>query len=511
MRPCSPPRPRSRAAPRRGPALAALLAALACACSTLPELDWNPLLRVEHAADGSVEVEALGPLVDLRVGDDGVSHALRPLYQRRANAGRPITDFLAPFGRVWDVHDGTRYRFWPLVWNGETHHESAGDRWGLIVFPLILAGNGPRDDDGYFAFWPLGGRTREIFGIHCFDFALWPLFMRTRMEVTEPSTSWTVLLLGGWTTGGPRDGSFRVLPFYRRRLVDHADGRPRTDQRTVAWPFFTWGDDHLDSRDPSWRWAFWPLAAHERAARWSRTTWLWPFFRANRESDPPPAEGGQFRYDLPWPFFHWSAGDDERRFRIWPLYASFESPELDSTAFVIPLGWWREDRGRTSEMGWPSRPYQRRDLWLLPFWHGSTREVQGRQGQDTQRHLWPLFHADAQVAGTSHAAFPSVVLARHWEFLRPVDDLFGPFFTLWRHRERGDARETRLLLDTTFWRRSAEGLRVSIPFLYSQRPLAAAEGASGRRHGLLWGLLGASTDDEGLLAFSLAGWDLWHR
>ena len=69
---------------RRGgtprPLLALILLGLA-GCRSLPELDWNPLIRIEHTTDGAVEIEALGPLIDIRDGPDGLSHAFRPFYQ----------------------------------------------------------------------------------------------------------------------------------------------------------------------------------------------------------------------------------------------------------------------------------------------------------------------------------------------------------------------------------------------------------------------------------------------
>src|SRR5262245_59087905 len=79
----------SRRAPLRAAALAgacvAALASAGCASivSSLPEMDWNPLIRVEHRPGGATEVEALGPLIDLRAGPEGFSHAVRPFYQHK--------------------------------------------------------------------------------------------------------------------------------------------------------------------------------------------------------------------------------------------------------------------------------------------------------------------------------------------------------------------------------------------------------------------------------------------
>ncbi|MFT7465367.1 MAG: hypothetical protein ACI9EF_003733 [Pseudohongiellaceae bacterium] len=477
-------------------------------CRALPDIDFNPLIRIEQRLDGSTEIEALGPLIAVRSGPEGLSHALRPLYQHKANFGLPVTDFLAPFGRHYAVEDGTRWRFWPLVWSGETQRGPLGSRWNAVVFPIIYAGLGPEHNDSYFAFLPLAGRTHDIFGIDTFDFFLWPLFMRTHFEVTETSDSWTVLLLGGWTDGGPRDGSWRALPFYRHRIVRDTRGNPRTDQRSAPWPFFTWGDDYQDTTSPSTRWALWPLASHESSRSWSRSTWLWPFFRANHETDPLPDEGGDFLYDLPWPLFRWSREGDTSLLRVFPFYSHFVSPQLDSKVWLIPFIWWRTSQGRTlDEGGWPATRYEREDFYAVPFWHNSKRTVDGRAGADTQRQLWPLFHSDHGADGRIDQAAPSLVPVRHFEFFRPVDELYSPFWTLWRRRSDGTRFETRLLFDTTLIRHENDGLRVSAPLLYSRRP--EPEGVA--QHNILWGLFGGRTDSTGWKSFSVLGFDLWAR
>ncbi|GJM22218.1 MAG: hypothetical protein DHS20C15_21330 [Planctomycetota bacterium] len=494
--------------------LAGSVALLLGACSSFPQLDLNPLLRVEHTPDGATEVEALGPILAWRSGPDGLSHALRPLYQHKANFGHGVTDWLAPFGRRFEVPDGVRWRFWPLVWTGETRESLTGEEWDTVIFPIVYAGGGPEQGDGYFAIWPLGGRIRNVFGLETFDFFLWPFFSRIEMDITEQSTSWTVLLGGGWTTGGPRDGSWRALPFYRHRLVDHADGTPRTDQHTVLWPFFTWGDDFQDTKSPSKRYAFWPLFSWEQSQSWLRSTWLWPFFRWNRSTDPSTSEGGEFLYDLPWPIFRWSHDDVKDVFRIFPLYSRQTTDEIDSIWSLI-LFWWREQYGRTTdpdadlgdELRWPPRDMHRQDSHVFPFWHRGRRTVEGREGADTQLQVWPLFHTDTHVAGRHDDAFPSLVPVRHYEFLRPVEELYSPFWTLWRHRSRPGAEETRLLFDTVLWKHSEEGLRISLPFLYSRVPLADATA----RHQYLWGLVGHRNDEAGMASLSILGLPLWQR
>jgi hypothetical protein len=494
-----------------GPLLPVARSALLCAlvgCSGLPELDWNPLLRVEHRLDGAVEIEAVGPFVDLRFGPEGFSHAVRPFYQHKAAGRGSVTDFLAPLGRVFTDDSGTTFRFWPLIWSGELDDTPGREHWAGVFFPFVLAGDGQYEDDGYFAFFPIAGRTRDVFGIDQFDFFLWPLFMRTQMNVTEPSTSYTVFLLGGWTEGGARDGSWRMLPLYRHRLVRDSAGELQTDQHTVLWPFFTFGEDHLDEDAPSKRWAFWPLASYESSETWFRSTFLWPFFRFNRGEASDLEGGEEFLYDFPWPFLRWQRSAEQSTERAWPFYSHQTTPEVDSTSFVWPLGWWRESTGLVADEGMETPvPYQRRDLYFIPFVHDSERTLDGRQGEDTEFQLWPLWHTDLGAHGRVDRGTLSLVPARNIGFMKPADELYSFLWTVWRQQSDGERHETRILFDSTFWRSGSEGTRVSVPFFYSRRPLP--DGRS--RHETLWGLLSAESDEGGFAKLGILGFDTWSR
>ena len=464
----------------------------------LPEADLNPLLRIQHRPDGAVEIEALGPFIDVRQGPEGLSHAFRPLYQYKQwleDDGTPLdsTDVIAPFWRHESRKNGSRARFWPLFWWDTRDDFPGGRRWTSILFPFFWAGDGPADDDGYFAFWPLGGRIRGMFGLHTYDFALWPLFMRTRMDVSEDAVSWTVLLGGGWTTGGPRDGSWRALPFYRHRLWRAPDGTLRTDQHTVLWPFFTWGYDHMDTT-PSERTGVWPLYSREDSDSWYRTTVLWPFFRWNRErveQDP------DFFYDLPWPLFRWSRVDDSERFRLFPIYSRYDAEEVSSRAWMLAF---------VRDMRWPGReaePTQRARM-VFPFWFSGFDE--GDRGRDSHRQLWPLAHEQRTAAGGLDIGLLSITPARHVPFMRPIEESWQPLFTLWRVQSDGEVTETRAAWDLYFHRIGPEGESLSVPF-YARRP--EGPGRSVTRWG--WGAITTRRDELGLDSLAIAGIELWRR
>lgn len=472
----------------------------------LPELDANPLIRVEHQLDGATEIEALGPLIDLRWGPEGFSHAVRPFYQHKANFSEWWTDVVPPLGRFFHNRSGTKFRLFPLIWDGQIDDTQEGHHWAGIFFPIILAGDGPKDDDGYFALFPLVGRTRNVLGVDQFDFVLWPLFMRTQINVTEPSTSYTVLLLGGWTEGGPRDGSWRIWPFYRHRLWRQPDGMLRTDQHTVLL-IFTWGLDFGDKDSPSQRWGFWPLYSYESSDSWYRCTVLWPFFRFQSETQPKVEGEPDYLYDFPWPFLRRSRGDGETVNRNWPIYSHTTTPEVDSVSFLWPLGWWRKTDALVVEPGGEPVRSRRKSFYFVPFFHSSDRVLAGREGSDTELQVWPFFHSNRDVSGRLDQGFLSLCPARDVWFMQPADELYSFIWTLWRRQSNGPTTESRVLFDTTLWRSGPAGERISVPFVYSQRP----EPGGVSRHEILWGLFGSRTDEQGLRELTVLGWAPWSR
>lgn len=494
--------------------VAGLLAATLAGCASwgahLPELDLNPLVRVERTPDGGADVELLGPFVDMHLGPDVSLHRVVPLFQHKHSApdARAVTDILPPLGCIIDSGGETYARFWPLLWEGNWRDGPDGRESDLLIFPFTFYGSGEGPKDDYLAVFPLAGRTRGLFGVDQFDFALWPLFMRSTMNVSEPSTSTSLLFLFGWTEGGPRDGSWRAYPFYGKQLWTNPDGTERLRRHTVLWPFFHFGDEALDTGAPAETWGAWPFYSQAVARSWERRTILWPFVRLNRETneDGTTKEGGDYLYDVPWPLHRrWQDGDERGIAGLW-TYRDVDRPDSHTTQVL--LYWDRWSRQPTAELGLPARTLELRDTDVFPFFHTSTRAIDGRDGLDTNGQLWPFWHRSTRVDGdTLDRGLLSVVPLRHTTIFRGADDVVSPLFTLWRNRVGDAGDEQRGLFDLLLWRRSEAGLRVSTPLLYARRP----EGPDLARHQLLWGLTTWRTDEGGLVSWSLMGLDLWTR
>lgn len=492
----------------------AVLAVVVTGCASwgphLPEVDLNPLLRVERTADGGADVELLGPFVDMHLGPDVTLHRVVPLFQHKTSLSedRAVTDLLPPLGCIVESRGETYARFWPLLWEGNWRDGPTGAEADLLLFPLTFVGWGEGPEDDYLAVFPIAGRTRGLFGVDTFDFVLWPLYMRMSMDVSEPSTSTSLLWLVGWTEGGPRDGSWRVYPFYGTKVWTNPDGTARLRRHVLLWPFFHWGDEALDTGAPADVWGVWPFYSEAVASTWRRHTVLWPFFRFNYETTPDGARlpDGNFLYDVPWPLLRRWREDDETGVAGLYLYRDVDRP--DARTLQVVLYWDRWARQQTAELGLPTRTLERWDTDLFPFFHTSERLVEGREGLDTNDQLWPLWHRSVRVeAERLDRGLPSVVPLRHTRFMQGADDVYSPLFTLWRQRRDVAGDTHRGLFDLLLWRRTDEGLRISTPVLYARRP----DGTDRARHQVLWGLSTWRTDPAGLVSLSILGFDLWTR
>lgn len=172
---------------------------------------------------------------------------------------------------------------------------------------------------------------------------LWPL-----LYYREPALS----LL--WPFGEYTGDRLAVRPLFS---IEHLDQEERI--YNVLWPlgrfdmrrdehrFFPlfWGDDHRVVFPLYWHYDQ-PFATDGKG---SDALWpLWCYF-SDRE---------QYSLHLLWPLFNAKSYDDERGWRLWPLYGSYEKPRAESghSYALWPLAWHTWDKARESHT-------------LLPLFH----------------------------------------------------------------------------------------------------------------------------------------------
>jgi len=446
--------------------LAAVAATSASACAGL-DWDLNPFYvgnaRVTERGAESRATSA-GPFWDDTRTPDRRETAFHPLWRRVATSTETRAQVLDPlFAARWTA-DESSYRFLALSW-AKTHSSgSTSPDTDFMFFPIFWFGRGPREEENYFAFFPLFGTIKTFMGFSEMSFFLFPLYYRAMKNITEPETFYSLTPFIGWVDGGPRDGSWHLLP-----IAGHWQYEGKYDKWSVLWPFVHWQRNDLDTSDPTRDVTVWPLFGIETGKRKRYLTFLWPFFRfksqryVETDAQGLPYEEVYFRNDYLWPFFQREHTREFDRLRLFPFYAHYESPEISSQAWAVPLFWLREVR-EPGERGWTKRTFD-----FVPFVHHEAKEFRDGRAPDGMFKLWPLFSTKSE-AGVDETKVIALLPMDVERYTSDFEANWGPLFELYRNRRTADGdRDGAAAFRLVQWSATGDERRFSLPLLASAR------------------------------------------
>lgn len=470
-------RPKSRLLP-----VSAAVLLLLSSCSLLPrEFNLSPLYRHRLDEQGKVlEMDVLWPIIHYETrADGGTDFRIRPFYRRVREAelpgfGEPFESqkqvpadaaafrhdhqFLWPLGRVrsgdWELHA----RFFPLLSYDQRRFSDGGREsdWYLL-FPFIWGGSSHKDPsqpaENYLGLFPIYlDAPGQFLTYDRFTTILWPLYTRTEKDGNVGHVwLWPFIGYSGGQ-GGKDTWWYRVLPFF------NAIGKPGQYARyALLWPFFGWGTDNMDGKDPLHSWHFWPLYSRQRSESGRISSWsfLWPFFRSSSIG-----EEMQETHIL-WPFVHWMhdkrADENLRRWWFWPFLSRTQGRHQSAWSVLWPLIWWRE---------YEDPDGVQRQRWVLPFYRWVERQwIEG--GKDSYLMLWPLWHDEESREGTGDEAFPSLFPARG-NNANGVHAAYDWLWTVYKHQQRApEDRATQLTAHIYSTRTRGRTSQSSVPLLFS--------------------------------------------
>ena len=483
------------------------------ACSSIEgDFDVSPLYRsATHPATHVTENDAGGPLGPYVTDGRTTMWGLRPLFftttkpwDESAQGEESATSFIAPFGKYHTNPRATIFRFWPLIWWGRQSTAGGAEDVNFLLFPIVMWGSktppaigkgaGERESS-YFALFPLIGRADQFLLWDRFEFIGWPIFQRlTKRVFDDEEQFWSVALLGGWTTGAPRGGSWHILPLYYQSLwtyppyraprypkgADPSQPLPRYEKYSYLWPFVHHQKLNLDREkgQETELWAVWPLFKREWAYDHDSLTILWPFFRINKEY-PLARESGQAKreqegatdeqarseentneredYGSQVVYSHQKTIDWERHRILLILFGSYHSlPEdkedrVDSTAFLLPIGYWnRYEREISRGASWEEdATYALVPIfqWHTRYWLDVDNVNPADQWDDKAKHtwhrngkidrfvkMWPLFSYEDGADG--RADFQTLVFLplRLDKYVKDFNDAYGFLWNLYRRQ-----------------------------------------------------------------------------
>ncbi|MEW6072420.1 MAG: hypothetical protein AB1726_07460 [Planctomycetota bacterium] len=449
-------------------AILALAAALGGCAAPGADVHLAPLYTRIRTADGGVEVEALGGLVQRRrdaASGRFESATLGPLWSLDVAADRTWSShFLVPLGYTSRRGgQGTSFLL-PVYWWRETEREDGSSEWGLIALPGVLVRSNERQGTEV-AWFPVAGSLSNFLTYDHIGFFLWPLYVQSRRG--ERVSRHFLFPILGWTQGGG-EASLRLFPLFGRTRLE---GRYR--RSFYLWPILHFQRNYLGGggEEPERVWWVFPLAGRKERGTYRATTVLWPFFGYAR--DP---RSGFWALDAPWPFVRLQRGPgDVTRTRFWPFYGHMRGDGLESTTFLWPIGHVRHERGAAAD---------RDSVYVVPLWQSWDRRDLETGEESAWRKLFPLFQYERR-GEWERGSFPTLdpfgknaLVDRHFSWL----------WKLYEWEEKGEMRRERSLLG--LWRREKDAGedRASLALLWSRRRYAEGDRRV-RETSLLLGLL----------------------
>lgn len=429
--------------------------------------------RTPMPPGGATSGFRLGPFFESASDDAGNSMvAVRPFFSRESSSltneveRRRETDILWPLG-VSSVRDDHYYwRALLLFGTGvEDDPSSPEDPYRFRLYPFIFMG---RSQDGgeYSAFFPFGGRVRDLIILGDVKFFLFPIFASGKVQGAQMTTfMWPFYL----TRHGKNVDQFRLWPFYGES--EHRGFFITRRSHFIAWPF--WSETEYEGQVSGSGFVLFPIFGHakyERKRRGTEESWtvLPPFFTYGRGDD------GYRRLHAPWPFIRIVDADRVEERHYWPLYGStvrkFEASNakhknepliaLKNDYLLWPL--FRRKQGIANGVT---------NLTVhapIPFYfhrEASTTNALDKL-QNSYTRLWPIFSYRENSNGKS-VRFPELSL---WSNSEQIERNWAPLWSLYAYRKKpSGAYCNDLLWGFLSWGRNDSGGRIFsflwIPFL----------------------------------------------
>ncbi|MGA0334199.1 MAG: hypothetical protein ACO3N7_01955 [Kiritimatiellia bacterium] len=425
--------------------------------------DWGPFAASWEDAHGNQRNRYLGPFLEKIENEaQDTAHAFRPFYHRwhMQEDDFTRTEMLWP---IWVQRQREESLYWRFLlnfyWNQDVN--DPGSRWRLWLLPFYFQG---RDAQGesYQALFPIAGSIHEFFFWDKIDFALFPLFIRSRINEIEANTVlWPIFS----RTTGPGMHRFRIFPFYG---FSERDGIGR--KTFLLWPFFSMVHYTLPA-SPGRGWILFPLFGHLKLSNQETYWFLPPLFRYSVGEE-------QNRIYGPWPFFQREEGE-VNKFYLFPLYGHKQHAGYDKRFFLWPLGQYESTDKDTGI---------RKKFHFIPFvqyfYENPSAPLEPESdGEASYLKIWPLFsHSSKQSGEVTRTTFLDLNPMRGG----PIERNYAPFWQLYVHNTHEDRADTEILWGLYRAARRGETYRYRSLF-----PLFSYTRDTDKRHfQLLKGLIG---------------------
>ncbi len=231
-----------------------------------------------------------------------------------------------------------RWQFFQLLSfaGGPTQEETARDRFTL--FPLYFQQRSSDPSQNYTAVFPFYGHLQNrLFRDEIF-FVMWPLYSQTRKRdvVTDNYLVPVFHLrhgdgLHGWQF-------WPLVGNEHKEVTTRTNGSTRSAQSPGMTASLCCGRCSSTSgagsarRMTQWQQASMPAYSFLRSPMRDSTTVIWPFFNYVNDREKKYRE-----WDAPWPFVVFARGEGKTTTRVWPFFSQAHSATLESDFYLWPI------------------------------------------------------------------------------------------------------------------------------------------------------------------------------
>ena len=483
-----------------------LLGVLACG-GLLPNLhaaqddsSFGPLFEEFRLvlSEGS-RTEAAGPFYYAEQSDTQKTWALPPLLSNVTDPALESHEFDFAYPALTYDRFGTEYRFqlFQLFSFSGGGLQSGATKDRFTLFPIYFQQRCADSNENYTALFPIYGKLRNRLFRDEIDFALWPLYVKTKRrpgagsvgadEFLSLGNRWLRTLRGDVTTynfiapifhlrygdgmkgwqAWPLAGHELKVVTTRTNVWGDPESVPGYEKSFVLWPIWSSEERDIGATNSSRFSSLLPFYTKLRSPERDSTSYLWPCGLTLTDD-----RAKKYREtDVLWPIFVYARGEGKTSTRVWPLFGQAHNDTLESNFYLWPL--YKFNRIHAD-------PLDRSRTRLLLFLYSDTREKNTSTGKEARRvDCWPLFTRTQDFSGNSRLQVLSLIepiLSKS----KSIDRNWSPVWSLWRSERNPKSGASSQSLLWNLYRHQVEpdgGRKTSFLFgLFQQRTTPTGSG-----------------------------------
>lgn len=372
--------------------------------------------------------EILGPLFYSEQQESQHQWAIPPLgFSRTEDPALESLeyDFLYPV-LTYDRYGAEyRWQFFQLFGFGGGKNPDDNATHRFTIFPIYFQQRSTDPKLNYTAVFPIYGHLDHRFFRDEIDFALFPLYSKTRKkDVVTRNMPYPFFHL--------REGDglhgWQLWPFIGR---EHKDITTNTngfgeavvngghDREFILWPFFTRSTNDIGTDNPFKQSALIPFYSLYRSKLRDSTSWLWPLGVTHTIDREKKYE----EWDYPWPLVEFAHGEGKTERRVWPFFSEAHNQTLTDNWYAWPI--YKYNRI-------VSDPLDRERTRILFFLYSSVNEKNTETGKVFQRRdFWPFYTWQKQLDGNQRLQVLAILEPIYPNNRGAMRD-YAPIYSFWR-------------------------------------------------------------------------------